>query len=87
MQRAICWLIKNSSQNVALGKSASVDKIIDGIASNTWMRHFINGTAIDNAIQDGYKSDKNCSNTYSCQLNQLSLEKIMKKITKNVNRL
>lgn len=32
MQRAICWLIKNSSQNVALGKSASVDKIIDGIA-------------------------------------------------------
>lgn len=55
--------------------------------SNTWMRHFINGTAIDTAIQDGYKGDKNCSNTYSCQLNQLSLEKIMKKITKNVNRL
>lgn len=51
------------------------------------MRHFINGTAIDTAIQDGYKGDKNCSNTYSCQLNQLSLEKIMKKITKNVNRL
>ncbi|PSN33684.1 hypothetical protein C0J52_20897 [Blattella germanica] len=72
-QRAVCWLVKSAASKVTSGVGGSTDKIIDGISSNFLLEKFLQGTAIQEAIQNG-RQDRDCSSIYfQCPITQEAL--------------
>ncbi|CAH0551738.1 unnamed protein product [Brassicogethes aeneus] len=85
MQRIVCWSVKNASKQVNTGHGKSMDKLLDGVASNDWLNYYIRGTAIDDAIKNGYNGI-NCSKAYGkCQITQQAIQKLSKNLINAVN--
>lgn len=78
IQRAVCWTVKTSTSKVQEGKGSSNDKIIDGLASNEWIRNYFEGSMMEIAINHGLLKS-NCSKEFSmCKLTQRSVQNIAK---------
>lgn len=68
LQKLLCRIARNSSQNVAKGIGSSTDKIIDGLASSQWLQDYTVNTPSREAINFG-RENRNCSNLYrKCKL-------------------
>ncbi|XP_021920351.1 uncharacterized protein LOC110830136 [Zootermopsis nevadensis] len=75
-QRAVCWIVRSAAAKVTTGEGGSLDKIIDGIASNTLLERLVRGTALQEAIRYG-RRDKDCSVIYSkCPITQEAIQRI-----------
>ncbi|KAJ3649556.1 hypothetical protein Zmor_021292 [Zophobas morio] len=87
MQRMVCWAVRNSAQNVVMGRSSSSDKIIDGLATNKWVQQLIEGTTVHSALQNGL-SRTDCSREYhQCRISETSIQMLTRKFTENISAL
>jgi hypothetical protein len=85
MQRMICWAVKNSAQNVMEGQSSSSDKIIDGLATSKWLQQLVQGTVVDEALQNGL-AKTNCSREYSqCKISQRTIQMLKRQFVDSIN--
>lgn len=85
MQRTLCWTVKNSSRNVGNGNGSSMDKIIDGLATNEWLHKFIADTPFYSAMRSGL-DDLDCGREYhKCTVNKRTLNMMIKKFVKLIN--
>ncbi|XP_077301277.1 uncharacterized protein LOC143921766 [Arctopsyche grandis] len=76
--RAVCWLVKRSTDASKKGNPNSNDKIIDGLTSNKWILEMLKDTLLSEAISHG-QSKESCSVKYSdCKINQSSLQHFAK---------
>lgn len=74
LQKLVCWMVKKSRKKVAHANGGSVDKIIDGLVSNEWLRYFLNGSVLKEGIDDGIQG-ANCAKVYSaCKISRSDLE-------------
>lgn len=56
--------------NIERGKASSSDKIIDGIACNSWLTEQLHGTPMYFALKNGLDR-KNCTDAYkTCGISQ-----------------
>lgn len=85
VQKIICWTVQNSAENVKTGQSSSIDKIIEGLATNLWLQQIVEGTVFYDALQNGL-DNKNCAEEYGqCKINQKSIQKITTKFVHTIN--
>ncbi|XP_032688191.1 uncharacterized protein LOC116852198 [Odontomachus brunneus] len=74
IQRIVCTIVSEASHS---DNPTSTDKIIDGLSSYTWFKEFINGTALQEAIQIG-KGGHDCTHVYKeCFITSGMLKNIM----------
>lgn len=74
LQKLFCWSVKRSMKKIRNGKGASVDKIIDGLASSEWMKYILNEIGFLESVEEGVRGS-NCGKLYStCSINKLDLE-------------
>lgn len=87
IQQMVCKSVKHASKNVLDGKSTSVDKIIDGLATNEWVQKVIYETAIYTALNDGLDR-MNCGKKYeNCKITQRSIQILLKKFITTINNI
>lgn len=73
-QRAICWHVKESLENIKENRATSVDHVIVGLTSSDWALQFIKSTAWNDAIAAG-KKEINCELFFpTCKVNPKHLE-------------
>ncbi|KAG5870662.1 hypothetical protein JTB14_001046 [Gonioctena quinquepunctata] len=83
-QRMLCSSVKKAANNVVTGRGNSMDKIIDGVATNEWLLSFIEETSIHLAVKDGL-GDVNCLETYNnCKISQRTVNTFLRKCGKLV---
>ncbi|XP_055618402.1 uncharacterized protein LOC129763399 [Toxorhynchites rutilus septentrionalis] len=67
-QRTICWYVKEAKSNVDEKKASGMDVVINGLSSANWALSFVNGTAIEDAINAG-RRNYNCEQSFpSCRI-------------------
>ena len=79
-KRIVCWYVKNSVVNVAENQASKIDKILNGLTSSEWSMHFVQGTAIEEAINTA-RNNENCQQTFSsCKISPKTMELFVKRI-------
>jgi len=61
LQRAVCTQVKSSTKRMADGDGGSLEKIIDGLATNSYLSEMLGGTKIQEAATMGRQSGAPCS--------------------------
>ncbi|KAJ8925986.1 hypothetical protein NQ315_009841 [Exocentrus adspersus] len=80
LQRSLCSTVRASSKNVNDGNGSSMDKIIDGLASNEWLQRFMSETPFYAAMKSGLR-DSDCGREYDkCTVSKGALNMILKKL-------
>lgn len=80
VQRAICWTVKDSNKRLVMGKATSTDKIVDGLATNSWINKLVDGSVFQAAIDSGLRGD-NCSEEYKqCTIDQETIRRFGKQL-------
>ncbi|KAF7264957.1 hypothetical protein GWI33_021863, partial [Rhynchophorus ferrugineus] len=62
-RKFVCETVKQSAETVSRGSGSSLDKVLDGLASNEWLRANILSSNLAESVKLGLKGG-NCSNTY-----------------------
>ncbi|XP_074042420.1 uncharacterized protein [Leptinotarsa decemlineata] len=85
IQRLICSSVKKAANNVESGRGTSLDKIIDGVASNEWLLTFVNNTSIYTSVRNGL-SNATCIEEYNnCKVSRRDVYTFMKRSGKLLN--
>jgi len=61
LQRAVCTQVKSSTKRMADGSVGSLEKIIDGLSTNSYLSEMLSGTKIQEAAAMGRQSGTPCS--------------------------
>lgn len=78
LKRMTCVTVKSASEKLRSGSGSSTDKIIDGLATNDWIHYFLNGSTIQNVINDGLRANGECHAIYrTCNVTVWSLKTML----------
>ncbi|XP_037072520.1 uncharacterized protein LOC119093634 [Pollicipes pollicipes] len=83
MQRGVCTYVREAATSVKEGRAGSKDLILDGIASNSYINSWLDGTSLQEATKAG-RSGANCATTYAkCPLTANSVYRALAKYIGN----
>jgi len=83
MQRGVCTYVREAALSVKEGRAGSNALILDGLASNSYINSWLDGTSIQEATKAG-RTGASCGDTYSkCPLTANSVYRALAKYVGN----